>query len=203
MKGFRNGLKHLSTVCPHMRGAMQAFGRPKSRKRDPGFATLVRIIIDQQVSVQAGAAIWGRLDTLLGTVSPENVLAVGVDGLRTAGLSGAKARYVTGIAQSIVDGKIDLERLGRCREDTVRRELMALKGIGLWTADIYLMFAIGRPDILPIGDIALQAAAGNLLGLKERPTPTELSEIGERWRPYRTVASVMLWHYYKKMPVQK
>lgn len=185
-----------------MQRAMEAYGRPKSRKRAPGFATLVRIIIDQQVSVQAGAAIWLRLETLLGAVTPQAVLNAGVDGLRSAGLSGAKAKYVTGIAQAIDHGDIDLERLGRCREQTIRKELMALKGIGLWTADIYLMFAIGRPDILPIGDIALQAAAGNLLGLKERPTPDELGEIGKRWQPYRTVAAVMLWHYYKKMPAE-
>ena len=146
---------------------MEVYGRPKSRKRAAGFGTLVRIIIDQQVSVQAGAAIWKRLDELLGVVTPDAVLAAGEEGLRSAGLSGAKARYVSGIARAIDQGDINLEQLGRCREDTIRRELMALKGIGLWTADIYLMFAIGRPDILPIGDIALQAAAGNLIGLKE------------------------------------
>lgn len=202
MRGFRNGLKHLSEVCPHMQRAMESYGRPKSRKRAPGFGTLVRIIIDQQVSVQAGAAIWKRLDELLGIVTPEAVLNAGEEGIRSAGLSGAKARYVSGIARAIDQGDVDLEQLGRCREDTIRRELMALKGIGLWTADIYLMFAIGRPDILPIGDIALQAAAGNLLGLKKRPTPQELGEIGKRWQPYRTVAAVMLWHYYKKMPAQ-
>jgi DNA-3-methyladenine glycosylase II len=200
MKGFRNGLKYLSDTCPHMHGAMQSYGHPKSRKLDPGFATLVRIIISQQVSVPAGAAIWGRLEVLLGDVSPESVLCIGQDGLCSAGLSGAKARYVKGIAHAIVQGDIDLKRLSRCREDTVRRQLMALKGIGLWTADIYLMFAIGRPDILPIGDMALRAAAGNLLRLKERPSPAELGEIAKRWTPHRTVASAMLWHYYMKIP---
>ncbi len=200
MKGFRNGLKYLSVTCPHMHDAMQSCGRPKSRKRDPGFTTLVQIIVGQQVSVRAGAAIWGRLKVLLSDVSPESVLEVSQDSLCSAGLSRAKARYVTGIAHAIVQGDLDLKRLNRCKEDTIRRQLIALKGIGLWTADIYLMFAIGRPDILPIGDIALRAATASLLGLKERPSPAELGKIGERWRPYRTVASVMLWHYYKKMP---
>jgi DNA-3-methyladenine glycosylase II len=200
MKDFRNGLNHLYEVCPHMRGAMDAYGRPKSRKRDPGFATLVRIIVDQQVSVQAGAAIWARVVGALEDVTPASVCAAGEAGLRGAGLSGAKARYVSGIAQAILAGDLDLKRLQRCREDTVRRELTTLKGIGPWTADIYLMFAMGRPDVWPVGDIALQAAAGRLIGQSNRPSAAELEEIGARWRPYRSVAAVMLWHYYKRMP---
>jgi len=186
-----------------MRAAVGLYGNPKSRKRAPGFATLVRIIIDQQVSVQAGAAIWNRLETTAGVVSPETMLRLGEAGLRGAGLSGAKARYVYGIARAVANGELNLERLQRCRQETVFRELTKLKGIGRWTAEIYLMFALGRPDILPVGDIALQAAAGRLLGLSERPSPAELEEIGERWRPYRTVASVMLWHFYKKMPAER
>ncbi|MEX0695145.1 MAG: DNA-3-methyladenine glycosylase [Rhodospirillales bacterium] len=186
-----------------MRDAVGRYGNPKSRKRAPGFATLVRIIIDQQVSVQAGAAIWNRLETAAGSVTPSAVLHLGEDGLRQAGLSGAKARYVLGIADAINDGRLDLERLLRCRDETIFRELTALKGIGRWTAEIYLMFALGKPDILPVGDIALQSAAGRLLGLEGRPGPAELEEIGERWRPYRSVASIMLWHFYKKMPAAR
>jgi DNA-3-methyladenine glycosylase II len=186
-----------------MRGAMRQYGNPRSRKRDPGFATLVRIIVDQQVSVQAGAAIWARLELTAGEVTPEKVTSLGENGLRGAGLSGAKARYVLGIARAIMVGELDLIRLGRCREETVLRELTKLKGIGRWTAEIYMMFALGRPDILPVGDIALQAATGRLLGLEQRPGPADLEDIGERWRPYRSVASVMLWHFYKKMPAAR
>lgn len=200
MKGFRAGLQYLSDSCPHMNQAMTDYGRPRSRRRAPGFATLVRIIIDQQVSVQAGAAIWGRLQTALGAIEPVTVLNAGEQGLRSAGLSGPKARYVLGIADTIRSGDIDLQRLGRCRDDRIRSELTALKGVGQWTADIYLMFALGRSDIWPIGDIALQAAAGRLLGMTTRPSAEELDEIGERWRPYRSVAAVMLWHFYKRMP---
>jgi len=203
MRGFHNALRHIRETCPHMRDAVRLYGNPKSRKREPGFATLVRIIIDQQVSVHAGAAIWGRLETVCGTVTPDAVLALGEQGLRATGLSGAKARYVEGIASAIVSGELDLASLHRCRQDTIFRELTKLKGIGRWTAEIYLMFALGRPDILPVGDIALQTAAGRLLGLAERPGPAELELIGERWRPYRSVASVMLWHFYKKMPAER
>ncbi|MBO6948712.1 MAG: DNA-3-methyladenine glycosylase 2 family protein [Rhodospirillales bacterium] len=202
MKGFRNGLRHIYSACPHMRDAVRLYGNPRSRKRPPGFATLVRIIVDQQVSVQAGAAIWARLEAAAGEVTPSALLALGETGLRGAGLSGPKTRYVHGIAAAIEAGDLDLSRLGRCKEETVFRELTQLKGVGRWTAEVYMMFALGRPDILPVGDIALQAAAGRLLGLETRPSPDELEEIGERWRPYRSVASVMLWHFYKKMPAE-
>lgn len=203
MRGFHTGLRYLHETCPHMREAVGLYGNPKSRKRDPGFATLVRIIIDQQVSVQAGAAIWNRLETATGSVTPATIVKLGEGGLRLAGLSGAKARYVLGIADAINGGELDLARLHRCREETIFRELTALKGIGRWTAEIYLMFALGKPDILPVGDIALQSAAGRLLGLESRPGPVEFEEIGERWRPYRSVASIMLWHFYKKMPAAR
>lgn len=186
-----------------MRLAMDTCGRPKSRKRDPGFATLVRIIIDQQVSVQAGAAIWARLVGNVGEVTPETVISAGIDGLRASGLSGGKARYVMGIAEAIKGGALDLDGLGRCREATIRTKLTALKGIGDWTADIYLMFALGRPDIWPVGDIAIRAAAGNLMGLAERPDADQTMIIGEAWRPYRSIAAIMLWHYYKRMPGKK
>lgn len=200
MKNFRVGLRHLYDVCPNMRHAMDTCGRPKSRKRDPGFATLVRIIVDQQVSVQAGAAIWGRLADNLAKVTPETVVASGIPVLRASGLSGGKARYVMGIAEAITSGELNLDGLGRCREDTIRSRLTALKGIGDWTADIYLMFALGRPDIWPVGDIAVRAAAGHLMGLAERPSAETVMEMGEAWRPYRSIAAIMLWHYYKRTP---
>lgn len=200
MKNFRNGLQYLYDVCPKMRHAMDTCGRPKSRKRSPGFATLVRIIVDQQVSVQAGAAIWGRLSENLGDVTPETVISADILLLRASGLSGAKAKYVLGIAEAIAAGDLNLKSLPRCNEETVRERLTALKGIGDWTADIYLMFALGRPDIWPVGDIAIRAAAGHLMGLPERPDAETVMEIGEAWRPYRTVAAVMLWHYYKRTP---
>lgn len=183
-----------------MRHAMDTCGRPKSRKRSPGFATLVRIIVDQQVSVQAGAAIWGRLAENLGEVTPETVIKADIPLLRTSGLSGAKAKYVLGIAKAIEAGDLNLNSLPRCSEEMVRERLTSLKGIGDWTADIYLMFALGRPDIWPVGDIAIRAAAGHLMGLPERPDAATVMEIGEAWRPYRTVAAVMLWHYYKRTP---
>ena len=121
MRGFRNGLRHIHDTCPHMRAAAGLYGNPKSRKREPGFATLVRIIIDQQVSVQAGAAIWSRLETAAGTVTPDTVLRLGETSLRDAGLSGAQARCVYGIARAIDDCDLNLDRLQRGRPGTVLR----------------------------------------------------------------------------------
>lgn len=203
MRGFRNGLEHIKTTCPHMLEAVRLYGNPRSRKRKPGFPTLVRIIVDQQVSVQAGAAIWARLEAAAGSVTPSSVLAMGEARLRDAGLSGAKARYVLGIAEAISGGTLKLEGLGRRRDEAIFEELTKLKGIGRWTAEIYMMFALGRTDIMPVGDIALQSAAGRLLGLAARPGPGELEEIAMRWQPYRSVAAVMLWHFYKKMPAER
>ena len=176
-------------------------GRPRSRQKQPGFATLARIIVDQQVSVQAGAAIWGRLEAAVAEVTPAKVKRAGEARLRKAGLSGAKARYVLGIANAILQGDIDLNRLSRHPDDRALAELTALKGIGRWTAEIYLMFALGRTDVWPAGDVALQSAAAHLLGLNERPGIPDMDQIGERWRPYRSVAAVLLWHYYRRMPL--
>lgn len=183
-----------------MRRIADICGRPRSRRKDPGFATMIRIIVDQQVSVQAGRAIWGRLEGTLGIVEPETVQAAGLEGLRACGLSGPKARYSLGIAEAVLDGEMDFRRLGRKSDDDVRETLMRLKGIGRWTADIYLMFAMGRPDVMPTGDIALQASAGHLLGIEPRPDPEMLGAIAERWAPYRSIAAIMLWHAYKRMP---
>ena len=193
----RPGLRKLIAMCPHMKSIHERFGSPPPRVREPGFDVLLRIIVDQQVSVQSGAAIWRRLEESLLDVTPVTVLKAGETGLRSCGFSGAKARYGTGLAEAIVSGQLDLENLYRKSDANAMAELIQIKGIGRWTAEIYLMFALGRPNLWPAGDLAVAAAAGHLLGWENRPTPDELDEIGERWRPYRTTAAVMLWHYYR------
>lgn len=201
MNGFKSQLAGLIDGCADMRRIADTCGLPKSRKRAPGYATLVRIIVDQQVSVQAGAAIWSRLEGALGVVEPETLHRAGIDEIKACGLSGPKARYAHGIADAILQGRLNLRALSRKSDDDARATLMAQKGIGRWTADIYLMFALGRPDIMPSGDVALQSAAGRLLGIEPRPDPDHLDEIATRWSPYRSTAAVMLWHAYKRMPV--
>ena len=195
-------MKALIGLCPDIARAHKLIGTPIARARDAGIASLLRIIIDQQVSVQAGAAIWKRVEAGLGDCTADNILKTGEEKLRTFGLSKPKAHYVTCLAEAISKGHLDLEALKRAENEDVHAQLTAIKGIGRWTADIYLMFALGRPDVWPAGDLALAEAAKRLLQLSERPSPNELDQIGERWRPERTTAAVFLWHCYKKLPLE-
>ncbi len=191
----------LISTCPDIRRAHKLIGLPAARDRKPGFATLLRIIIDQQVSVQSGAAIWKRLEAGLGTCTPDSVLAAGDGPLSDYGLSRPKTRYALGLAQAIKQGELDLDGLATADKDVVFDQLTAIKGIGRWTAEIYLMFALNHSDIWPSGDLALAEAVRRLLGLPDRPTPQQLDVIAERWRPERTTAAVFLWHCYKKLPL--
>jgi len=184
-----------------MRMAIEQAGTPAERRHKTGFPTLLRIIVDQQVSVQAGAAIWRKLDQNLGGVSATKVLAAGEGDLKASGLSRAKAAYALALAEAVSQRALNLNSLHRMDDGAVREALTRVKGIGRWSADIYLMFALGRGDIWPAGDLALAEAAKRLLGLPERPTPAEMDGIGERWKPWRTAAAITLWHYYKKVPI--
>ena len=197
MGGFDSGLKALIDIDADLASAYKAAGAPASRKRSPGFASLLRIIINQQVSVQAGQAIWQGLENGIKAPTPEVILEVSIEDLRGCGLSRAKAGCAKELAGAILDGSLDLDGLKRLDDDGVLEQLTRIKGIGRWTAEIYLMFALGRPDIWPSGDLALAVAAERLLDLAERPDPKKLEVIAEAWRPWRTSAAVMLWHYYK------
>ena len=197
MAAPRKGLKALILKDPDMARAYKLAGTPASRKRAPGLPSLLRIIVNQQVSVHAGRAIWARLEAGLGRVSVKTVLAASEADLRSFGLSAAKTRYTKALADAVSGGSLDLKGLERLSDDDVRTELTKVLGLGKWSADIYLMFALGRPDIWPVGDLALAVAAERLLGLKTRPGPKEMEAIGEGWKPWRTDAAVMLWHFYK------
>ena len=190
------GLKALVDKDAAMARAYRLAGRPTSRKRPPGFASLLRIIVNQQVSTHAGRAIWQKLEIGLGVVTPETVLAISPRKLKGLGLSRAKTRYARGLAERVASAELDLDGLGKLDDDGIREALTRVPGIGPWTAEIYMMFALGRPDVWPAGDLALAQATKQLLGLRSRPTPGEMAEIGDAWRPWRTAAAVMLWHYY-------
>lgn len=191
------GLFDLVDTCEHMARAYALAGAPLPRRRPDGFPALVNSIVGQQVSAHAGRAIWLKLENGLGEVSPETVLAAGPDKLRALGLSRPKAAYATGLAEAVTAGGLDLVALRDAPDEAVVESLTALKGIGQWTAEIYLMFALGRPDVMPSGDLALAEAAARLMGLSERPKPKELAAIADRWRPWRSTAALMLWYYYR------
>jgi DNA-3-methyladenine glycosylase II len=197
MAAPRKGLKALILKDADMVRAYKLAGAPALRKRAPGLPSLLRIIVNQQVSVHAGRAIWARLEAGLGRVSVETVLCASEADLRGFGLSAAKTRYAKALADAVSEGSLDLKGLERLSDDDVRGELTKVPGLGKWSADIYLMFALGRPDIWPVGDLALAVAVERLLGLKTRPGPREMDAIGEGWKPWRSAAAVMLWHFHK------
>ena len=177
--------------------AITSTGMPGARMMKPGFATLIRIIVDQQVSVAAGAAIWAKLRRAAGgQISAQRLLDLDEPGLRSAGLSGQKTKYALGLAEAVARRELNLSALSRASDEDVRDTLIAFKGIGIWSADIYLMFGLGRPDIWPVGDLGLQIGAQWLRGLKDKPTEKQMESIAEPWRPYRSSAAIFLWHYY-------
>ena len=180
--------------------AIEQIGFPTSRKYVSGYAALLRIIVSQQVSNEAGTSIWKKLERRLRVVTAEKVSRVHEKTLRECGLSRPKVRYAKILAHAVKSGELDLKQLDSYSDEKVRWVLTGFTGIGPWTAEIYLMFALGRPDVFPSGDLALAIAVKNMLKLLEKPEPVELAIIAERWRPYRTAASIMLWHYYRCMP---
>ncbi|MEQ8507071.1 MAG: DNA-3-methyladenine glycosylase [Rhodospirillales bacterium] len=191
------GLLELVDQCEYMARAYADAGAPLPRRRPDGFPALVSSIIGQQVSAHAGAAIQRRVEAGLGSVTAEAVLTKSEDELRSFGLSRPKIKYIRGVAEAVATGELDFDALRHAPDDEVLETLTRLKGIGQWTAEIYLMFALQRPDVMPSGDLALAESAARLMGLKARPKPKELAVIAERWQPWRSTAALMLWYYYR------
>ncbi len=173
-----------------------AYGRPSLWTRPAGFAALVLLILEQQVSLASAAAAYGRVVARLGAMSPDLLLAASPEDLRADGVSRQKDRYLRALSEAVVSGSLDLEALARQPDDDARRTLVALPGIGPWTADVYLLACLGRPDLWPVGDRALQVATAEALGLADVPDPMSLADLGERWRPVRSTAARLLWHGY-------
>ncbi|HYG71395.1 MAG TPA: DNA-3-methyladenine glycosylase 2 family protein [Actinomycetota bacterium] len=175
--------------------SVERFGVPPMWAREPSFATLVHLILEQQVSLASALAAFGRLRVALGEVTPEAFLGLDDGSLRGIGFSRQKAGYARDLALAMLDG-FDLAALERRPDDEVRRELTRLRGIGRWTADVYLTMCLLRPDVWPSGDLALAIGVQEVLELRGRPTGDELDVIAERWRPLRAVAARIVWHHY-------
>jgi DNA-3-methyladenine glycosylase II len=178
--------------------ALAEIGLPPPRDRPPGFSSLLRTIVGQQISAKAAATLWERLLAAVDPLSPETVAQLDLDALRALGLSRPKAVYARGLALDIVEGRIDLDRLPMLEDQAAIEHLVQIKGIGQWSAEVYLLFALGRPDIFPAGDLALQIAMQRLKRLRKRPDPKRMLRLAEPWRPYRGAAAHFLWHYYAK-----
>ena len=174
------------------------FGAPPLWAREPGFATLVHIILEQQVSLASAKAAFDRLNAAI-ALTPKNFLKLDDAELLAIGFSRQKTRYVRLLSQAVLAG-FDLEGLGQLEDSEAITQLIEHKGIGKWTADIYLLMALGRPDVWPVGDLALQVAYKNLKGLPQRPIGEVFEQIGEPWKPLRSVAARLLWHYYLAKP---
>lgn len=172
------------------------WGVPPLWAREPGFATLLHVILEQQVSLASAKACFDKLANHIGTVTAERFLAIDGEQLRRIGFSRQKAGYVRGLAEAVRNRSLDFDRLHSLDDDGVRAELTKLKGVGRWTSDVYLLMALLRPDVMPRGDIALHAAYQSLAGLDRRPAADEFLQIAERWRPFRSVAARLLWHHY-------
>jgi DNA-3-methyladenine glycosylase II len=193
---LRASLDAIAVLEPGFAAALARVGYPLPRVREPGYETLLRTIVGQQVSVAAAAAVWRRLEQELGEgCAPDKLLARDYDALRACGLSRQKQGYARSLAELVTSGKIDLHALPQDDEEAVAL-LTQIKGIGRWSAEIYLLFAEGRPDVWPAGDLAVQIEVGRILGLPERPSERETRALAERWRPHRGAAAIMAWHHY-------
>ena len=175
---------------------IKSYGFPPQWRREPGFATLIHIILEQQVSLASARVAFERLQGLASPLTPESFLELSDEALKGVGFSRQKTRYGRALANALVEEDLDLEALNTLEDDAVKAQLTQVKGIGNWTADIYLMMALGRPDIWPKGDLAIAVAVKELNGLEKRPTQGELEAIAQKWQPYRSSAARLLWHYY-------
>lgn len=194
-----NGVRALRRACPIMRRAHDVAGDPPLRRRPAGFEGLARIVVGQQLSVASAGAIWGRFAATVNPCTAAGVLAAGDDALRGVGLSRPKIRTLRALSAAVDAGMLDIEDLIHASDEAVHEALTAVSGIGPWTADIFIMFCLGRADAFAVGDLALQVAAQHVAGLELRPTPAELLALAERWRPWRGVAARLLWAYYPHM----
>jgi DNA-3-methyladenine glycosylase II len=191
-------IDRLLLLDPEIASTLVAIGgRPLLRRRDPGFAGLVWIIVSQQVSTASANAIFKRVEANLAPLTAARILATDDAVLRACGLSMPKMRALRALAEAIESRTLDLNGLALLAAEEAHRALVAVKGIGPWTADVFLLFCLGHPDAFPAGDLALQEAARLALGRKRRPDTRALQKIAERWRPLRGVAAHMLWAYYR------
>jgi DNA-3-methyladenine glycosylase II len=202
-------VEHLRAADPVMRRLIDdvgsdGLGDPRRGRPDDRYGALVRSIVGQQLSTTSARAIYGRLTDRYGgrTPTPVEVLEDDPEELRAAaGLSHAKVAFLRSLAEHVVDGSLELDRLDELSDAEVTAELVAVKGLGPWTADLFLMFTLQRPDVLPVGDLGIRRAIMQRYGLAAMPTPAEAEQIGEPWRPYRTLASLFLWRSLRNTPL--
>jgi len=200
------GLAHLFKADKRLKAVAKVAGELPLRRRQSGFGALARIITGQQLSVASAEAIWGRFESSFPELTPDAVLRARVPRFRKAGMSAAKIKTLRAIAAEVRDG-LDLDALAHAPAEEAHARLVAIHGIGPWTADIYLMFCLGHPDVFPVGDLALRNAVADAFGMETPIAPAPLAEMAAAWSPWRSVAATLFWGYYgakraqKKLPV--
>jgi DNA-3-methyladenine glycosylase II len=193
---YAQAIAELTARDQRLSVVVSKWGPPPFWTHEPGFAGLVLAILSQQVSLESAQAAFDKLERVTGPVEPKSFLRLDDVQLRQAGFSRQKASYVRGLAQAMLSGELDLDGFASLDDDQVRASLIAMRGIGPWTADTYLLFALRRPDAWPTGDLALAKAIQELNGLAELPSWDEVDRTAESWRPWRSVAARILWHHY-------
>ena len=193
---LHESLDELAKLEPAFAAVLERHGRPEPRVSPPGATTLLRTIVGQQVSVAAARSMWAKLEAAFGSPPDLEKLLVATDeDMRAAGMSRQKAGYIRSLAGLVTSGELNLEDLPEDNEEAIEL-LTRIKGIGRWSAEIYLLFAEGRRDVFPAGDLAVQVELGRLMGLEGKPTEKQIRELGERWKPHRGAAAVLAWHSY-------
>lgn len=193
---FNEATDLLSNEDTALAEAIEQFGRPGFWHRQPGLRSLVLLILEQQVSLESGAAMYRRLDETAEGVSTGSIIRIGIDGMRSIGVTRQKADYLHSLALLVADGTLDIESLASLSADDARSRLISIRGIGPWTADAYLLSGLLHPDVYPVGDRALQVGVGEVLGMTHTPDEGELELASEPWRPIRAVAARIVWHAY-------
>jgi DNA-3-methyladenine glycosylase II len=193
---LNQAVRELAARDADLARIISAYGPPPRWEREPGFPTLIHIILEQQVSLASAKAAFDRLKAAVEPLTPTGFLTLSDEALKQIGFSRQKTRYGRELAEAVIKESLDLAGLEGLDDQAAREKLIQVKGIGNWTADIYLLMAMGRPDIWPRGDLALEMALQRMKRLAKRPTPEEARQISESWRPWRAVAARILWHFY-------
>ncbi len=200
---LHSGLDELARRDPDLADILQRLGPPPLWARPPGFGTLIHIILEQQVSLASARAAYDRLQAAANPLTPARLLELDAETLRAVGFSRQKSVYVRHLAETLLAGTLDLAALVALEDEAVRAQLQVVKGIGPWTAEIYLLMALGRADAWPVGDLGLAVAAQEVKRLDQRPDAATLTALAEPWRPWRAVAARLLWHHYLSKPASR
>lgn len=199
---IRKALDALAEDHTSVARAIAQVGYPPSRRREHSFEALARIVMGQQLSVKAAATIAQRVDeTVGGALQPESLLATAPDKLRAAGLSRQKIGYLQSLAEAVISGDLPIETLPKLTDEEVEAAITAVRGFGRWSAHMYMMFSLGRPDIWPSGDLAVRVGFGRIMGWKERPDEKKVIDKGSAFSPYRSALALLCWQFYSEAPL--